>query len=302
MDPLKIKLQEIASRPENKNCIDCGVHFPQWASVTHGIFFCLDCSGVHRSLGVHHSFVRSVTMDKWTEEQVLRMDNGGNAKALEFFKSHPDWSPHMNIPQKYKSVFAKFYKDKLSAECEGRVWIAPEFVKSEEEPSNVVEFERKFEGFGSNNYTPPPKDQEPFGEILDDPVAAISKGFGWLSSTAVKLGSTLNEKVIQPTANKINDPEFHQNMSSYVNSFSSKVADAGSTGFKMALDAGNQGFTYASSGVDSAKKWVEGQISPSEGTAQKDLWGQTTPITPEQPYNVKVPVKSKDDDGGWEDF
>ncbi|CAJ0648432.1 7929_t:CDS:2 [Entrophospora sp. SA101] len=63
-------LKDCLQKPENKNCADCKRKDPRWASWNLGIFVCINCSGVHRSMGTHISRVKSVDLDNWTPEQV----------------------------------------------------------------------------------------------------------------------------------------------------------------------------------------------------------------------------------------
>ncbi|PSS16215.1 ADP-ribosylation factor GTPase-activating protein [Actinidia chinensis var. chinensis] len=106
-------LEGLLKLPENKECADCKSKRPRWASVNLGIFICMQCSGIHRSLGVHISKVRSATLDTWLPEQVAYIQSMGNEKSNSYWEAE--------LPPNYDRVGIENF---IRAKYEEKRWVA----------------------------------------------------------------------------------------------------------------------------------------------------------------------------------
>ncbi|KAJ8254775.1 hypothetical protein GJAV_G00197220 [Gymnothorax javanicus] len=80
-------LDEVQKIAGNSQCCDCGEPNPDWASINLGITLCIVCSGIHRSLGVHFSKVRSLTLDSWEPELIRLMCELGNTAINRIYEA-----------------------------------------------------------------------------------------------------------------------------------------------------------------------------------------------------------------------
>ncbi|XP_074699522.1 arf-GAP with SH3 domain, ANK repeat and PH domain-containing protein 1-like [Strix aluco] len=131
-------IEEVRGLPGNRECCDCSAPDPTWLSINLGILICIECSGIHREMGVHLSRIQSLSLDKLSTSELLLARNIGNSgfnKIMEVnlpsFSMKPTVHSDMAFRKNFiisKYVEKKYAKRSPAAQCSG----LPEAVKDKD--------------------------------------------------------------------------------------------------------------------------------------------------------------------------
>lgn len=104
------QLEALYAVEGNTLCADCSCSMPEWASLNLGILICIDCSGVHRNLGVQVSRVRSFLLDDWRNDHFDIMVSIGNRAANNVWENDQiciSEKPNPNSSSNVRSLYIR---------------------------------------------------------------------------------------------------------------------------------------------------------------------------------------------------
>uniref|UniRef100_A0A668A1U3 ArfGAP with SH3 domain, ankyrin repeat and PH domain 1 n=1 Tax=Myripristis murdjan TaxID=586833 RepID=A0A668A1U3_9TELE len=118
-DLTKAIIEDVLRMPGNEVCCDCGAADPKWLSTNLGILTCIECSGIHREMGVHISRIQSMELDKLGTSELLLAKNVGNSSFNEIMEGNlpspsPKPTPSSDMTARKEFINAKYVDHKFA--------------------------------------------------------------------------------------------------------------------------------------------------------------------------------------------
>ncbi|XP_021107662.1 arf-GAP with SH3 domain, ANK repeat and PH domain-containing protein 1 isoform X9 [Heterocephalus glaber] len=118
-DLTKAIIEDVQRLPGNDVCCDCGSSEPTWLSTNLGILTCIECSGIHREMGVHISRIQSLELDKLGTSELLLAKNVGNNSFNEIMEANlpspsPKPTPSSDMTVRKEFITAKYVDHRFS--------------------------------------------------------------------------------------------------------------------------------------------------------------------------------------------
>ncbi|XP_013855150.1 arf-GAP with SH3 domain, ANK repeat and PH domain-containing protein 1 [Austrofundulus limnaeus] len=118
-DLTKAIIEDVLHMPGNEVCCDCGAPEPKWLSTNLGILTCIECSGIHREMGVHISRIQSMELDKLGTSELLLAKNVGNSSFNEIMEANlpspsPKPTPSSDMTVRKEFINAKYVDHKYA--------------------------------------------------------------------------------------------------------------------------------------------------------------------------------------------
>ncbi|XP_016095666.1 arf-GAP with SH3 domain, ANK repeat and PH domain-containing protein 1-like isoform X5 [Sinocyclocheilus grahami] len=118
-DLAKTIIEDVLRMPGNEVCCDCGAPEPKWLSTNLGILTCIECSGIHREMGVHISRIQSMELDKLGTSELLLAKNVGNSSFNEILEGNlpspsPKPTPSSDMTERKEYINAKYVEHRFA--------------------------------------------------------------------------------------------------------------------------------------------------------------------------------------------